>query len=416
MPAQDFFVSYAEPDQAWAEWIAWQLEANGYSVVIQAWDFKAGDNFVLEMHRASARTKATLAVLSKAYLQRVYTMAEWAAAFDPGAEGEPRRLIPIRIEDVELEGLMAKVVYFDLAHVEGESKATQALLRAIAGAVGGQRGKPAKEPPYPRGAAKTFPGATALPVQMWSAPSRRFVHARISAEGLSELETLGDPYADALDATAEGEIGAAEATCFLWLPRSEYLGSRQLQPLTPAAAICTLQPGLLVERMAKALTPANVRLLERPPRELRNDQREALLTTLAGLLPDAFVASIAAPSLLLAIGRRRTEFAYQALLDLFLAPLAELHRRVGVERFDLRLSQVGEKSAFVLGASKSTLKRSFPGKGAQSVTLTAPGDEDLPLVHAARLVAWAVGTYYNSSPADDRWISLLRGGDATGRS
>ena len=31
----DFFVSYANADRPWAEWIAWQLEADGYQVVMQ---------------------------------------------------------------------------------------------------------------------------------------------------------------------------------------------------------------------------------------------------------------------------------------------------------------------------------------------------------------------------------------------
>jgi hypothetical protein len=35
--AADFFVSYTSTDRAWAEWIAWQLESEGYQVVIQAW-------------------------------------------------------------------------------------------------------------------------------------------------------------------------------------------------------------------------------------------------------------------------------------------------------------------------------------------------------------------------------------------
>ena len=39
--AADFFVSYTSADRAWAEWIAWQLEAEGYTVVVQAWDFVA---------------------------------------------------------------------------------------------------------------------------------------------------------------------------------------------------------------------------------------------------------------------------------------------------------------------------------------------------------------------------------------
>ena len=46
---KDFFISYTKTDKAWAEWIAWTLEAAGYSTVIQAWDFRPGSNFVLEM-------------------------------------------------------------------------------------------------------------------------------------------------------------------------------------------------------------------------------------------------------------------------------------------------------------------------------------------------------------------------------
>ncbi len=34
--AADFFVSYTSADRAWAEWIAWQLEAEGYTVIVQA--------------------------------------------------------------------------------------------------------------------------------------------------------------------------------------------------------------------------------------------------------------------------------------------------------------------------------------------------------------------------------------------
>jgi hypothetical protein len=38
----DFFISYTSADRAWAEGIAWQLEAEGYAVVVQAWDFTPG--------------------------------------------------------------------------------------------------------------------------------------------------------------------------------------------------------------------------------------------------------------------------------------------------------------------------------------------------------------------------------------
>lgn len=61
---KDFFVNYNKADRPWAEWIAWRLEEAGYSTVIQAWDFRPGSNFVLEMHRAAQEAERTVAVLS----------------------------------------------------------------------------------------------------------------------------------------------------------------------------------------------------------------------------------------------------------------------------------------------------------------------------------------------------------------
>jgi hypothetical protein len=37
--ARDFFISYPSADQRYAEWIAWELEAAGYTTFVQAWDF-----------------------------------------------------------------------------------------------------------------------------------------------------------------------------------------------------------------------------------------------------------------------------------------------------------------------------------------------------------------------------------------
>ena len=41
-PGRDFFISYTQVSRPWAEWIAVQLEAAGYSTVLQAWDFRPG--------------------------------------------------------------------------------------------------------------------------------------------------------------------------------------------------------------------------------------------------------------------------------------------------------------------------------------------------------------------------------------
>jgi hypothetical protein len=79
---KDFFISYTKADQAWAEWIAWQLEnLGGYTTVIQAWDFHAGSNFISEMQKAAVETHCTIAVLSPAFLTSPFTEAEWTSAF-----------------------------------------------------------------------------------------------------------------------------------------------------------------------------------------------------------------------------------------------------------------------------------------------------------------------------------------------
>ncbi len=52
----DFFISYTGVDEKAAVWIAWQLEANGYTVLIQKWDFRPGHNFILRMHEAATGT------------------------------------------------------------------------------------------------------------------------------------------------------------------------------------------------------------------------------------------------------------------------------------------------------------------------------------------------------------------------
>src|SRR5437660_711663 len=142
---KDFFISYNKADRQWAEWIAWQLEQAGYSVIVQAWDFLAGSNFVLEMHKAAIEAEQTIAVLSPNYLNALYTQPEWAAALvqDPtGAEG---KLVPVRVQDCKPQGILTAISYIDLVGLENEQDSQDKLLRAI----GRQRTKPKTAPPFP---------------------------------------------------------------------------------------------------------------------------------------------------------------------------------------------------------------------------------------------------------------------------
>src|SRR3712207_5677050 len=117
----DFFISYTHADRAWAEWIAWQLEAAGYTTIVQAWDFRPGADFVHKMQEAAANTRATIAVVSPQYQSASpFGEAEWRAAFVQDPSGDERRLILVRVAEVELQGLLKSRVYIDFVGLSAE--------------------------------------------------------------------------------------------------------------------------------------------------------------------------------------------------------------------------------------------------------------------------------------------------------
>jgi hypothetical protein len=105
MATVDFFISYTGVDRRWAEWIAWILEEAGYSTCLQAWDFRPGGNFVVEMH-TGVQAERTIAVLSPDYLDSRFGTAEWAAVFADDPIGEKGKLVPVRVRACDPTGLL----------------------------------------------------------------------------------------------------------------------------------------------------------------------------------------------------------------------------------------------------------------------------------------------------------------------
>ncbi|QBS39975.1 TIR domain-containing protein [Nocardia sp. CS682] len=142
--ARDFFISYSPADERWATWLAWQLESAGYRTLIQAWDFVPGTNFIDFMDRGVRDSTVVLAVLSENYLQSRYGTMEWQAAF----RTDPGKLLPIRVADCVLEGLLATITYIDLVGVPTDEEARRILLERVRHLLAG-RGKPHIEPRFP---------------------------------------------------------------------------------------------------------------------------------------------------------------------------------------------------------------------------------------------------------------------------
>jgi len=120
-----FFISYNQADRQWAEWIAWQLEGEGYTTILQAWDFLPGTNFVEQMDRAVQSAERTIAVLSPNYLNALYTHSEWQAAFKQDPTGEKGILIPVRVQECKPSGLLGTISYIDLVGQEDQAKARE---------------------------------------------------------------------------------------------------------------------------------------------------------------------------------------------------------------------------------------------------------------------------------------------------
>jgi hypothetical protein len=224
--AADFFVSYTSADRGWAEWIAWQLEAEGYTVVVQAWDFTPGRSWTHEMQQATSTAERVVAVLSPAYLESEHGEAEWQVFYAQDPLGKRGLLIPVRVGEVDPPGLLKTRIYVDLVGRDMASART-ALLAAARGA----RGKPVDEPEFPGAPARQvlgeaeapqFPGELPL---VWNVPFHPNPFFTGRDLRLSELEAqLSAPgAAGRLALTGLGGIGKTQlAVEYAYRRRADY--------------------------------------------------------------------------------------------------------------------------------------------------------------------------------------------------
>ena len=122
----DFFISYTGRDEDWATWAAQRLELAGYRVILQAWDFDAG-NFIVQIEQAVQRAKWLLPILSEPYLVSKWGRGEWTAYYK---EIDQSRIIPVQIEDISTRSLLGPLQRIRLIGL-GEQDAEEKLLDKI---------------------------------------------------------------------------------------------------------------------------------------------------------------------------------------------------------------------------------------------------------------------------------------------
>lgn len=154
------FISYAQADLSWAQWIDHQLEGAGFRTLMQDKHFVAGADFVRMMDEGLRQAELVLCVLSREYLQSKAGSREWQAVYASQLRRDDRSgLLPVRVEDCPVDGLLASLTYVDLSTVTDHDAARTLLLARIAESRAGQaaRGVP---PQYPG----SRPGSPVTPV------------------------------------------------------------------------------------------------------------------------------------------------------------------------------------------------------------------------------------------------------------
>jgi tetratricopeptide (TPR) repeat protein len=141
---RDFFISYAGPDRPWATWLAGLLDAAGYSVEIDVWDWPPGTDAAAQMNGALARADRVLAL----WTPRYFDPASWAgpelsAAFYLN-HAEQGRLVPVVVEPVRPGPLYDPLIRIDIAGRD-EDDARRELLDRLRSRDG-------------RGSAQPYPG------------------------------------------------------------------------------------------------------------------------------------------------------------------------------------------------------------------------------------------------------------------
>jgi len=236
---------------------------------------------------------------------------------------------------------------------------------------------------------------------------RRFVYDKITAQRLLYLDHSMNPYRVLSDPTDPypGEYTTKVSIC-LWFPGTQYLRSAQLQPFTPVAAICTLDPMRTIDALREYLQPLSlINQLALPVGKMRNEEKERIFTAMATALSDCFIVAVTITDLILGVGRSNLEMAYQAIINIFLLPLLTCHKSLHIEKLNIYLCSVGEKNDILIRFVKKAVRISYPKSGTTSVDFVRNKDDWILLSHMTRIIAWAIGSFHNSG--NQKWISLL---------
>ena len=198
----EFFVSYAEEDKMWGEWLVWQLEDAGHSV---GSSFSVGKMLPLEEDKILQDAKHIVIVLSPAAWRNGRIQAHWAFAHNQDPTGKEGKFIPVYIkkEVKELKGLPFLTMPIELYGI-AEETALQRLQSLLLQSSASRQNERRKRPPFPG----AYQGAIAQGV-IASPPSVQ--NSNLVSDAGSRLSSSEDTLSFQSPADASIDLGNFEA-------------------------------------------------------------------------------------------------------------------------------------------------------------------------------------------------------------
>jgi hypothetical protein len=140
----DFFVSRRGALGVVAAEVAAILEAEGYRVVVQDYDFKLGGDFVEDIHEALISARNLFVLHTADYDQNVWTRKEFTNFFALIADsGGERRICVLRCDESVPRGLLATAVFGDIVGITDQDERRRIILAVARGDALRQRREPA---------------------------------------------------------------------------------------------------------------------------------------------------------------------------------------------------------------------------------------------------------------------------------
>lgn len=123
----DYYISYTAPDEAWAEWVAWLLDASGYRVTVQVWNVAPGAHSVDAIREGAIRARSVIVVISSTYLDAIHGESESQPALT--IDQIRHKILPIYVEGFLRPTIVDREVGIDLFDLT-ENTARARLLHA----------------------------------------------------------------------------------------------------------------------------------------------------------------------------------------------------------------------------------------------------------------------------------------------